>query len=104
MAVLRCRALQRPARAARVLLCTLGPLWLGLADMAQPSREREPISVGLAGVWGCGYPYWRGAGSGRQSTAMATTVLIVDDHPSFRVSADRKSTRLNSSHANISYA
>src|SRR3712207_8892324 len=37
--------------------------------------------------------------------AMAT-VLVVDDEPliALAVEADRKSTRLNSSHANISYA
>jgi DNA-binding NarL/FixJ family response regulator len=35
----------------------------------------------------CGYPYWRNGLVWRQSSHMAVSVLIVDDHPSFRASA-----------------
>jgi DNA-binding NarL/FixJ family response regulator len=61
--------------------------------------------MGLAGVRGCGWPvnqgfgcphgrygqpYWLQALQGRESPYMkSSTVLIVDDHPSFRVSARR---------------
>src|SRR3712207_7960753 len=40
----------------------------------------------------------------RQVLAVVPLAVRVEDHPLVREKTDRKSTRLNSSHANISYA
>src|SRR2546430_10872624 len=37
-------------------------------------------------------------------TRMALACLVLDEHPPFAAIRDRKSTRLNSSHSQISYA
>ena len=67
-------------------------------DEASPDSQRAgPAPMRLAGVWGCDSPAANGvvvrtAGRRRfrgQSSRMPTSVLIVDDHPSFRASARR---------------
>ena len=93
MAVLRWVALQRAARAAMFdpgLALRFLSVAVGLDAARLPAPDRRSNAAGrrlgvrvLRPAW-CGYPYPRTGPRCRTIAPMPTSVLIVDDHPSFR--------------------
>src|SRR5690625_5598730 len=74
-----------------------------LGAMVYGNPEREELQLNENTVW-AGGPYRNDNPEARQSTAKVRGLLVEGNHAEAQELADRKSTRLNSSHVAISYA
>src|SRR3712207_7441370 len=102
------RRLLGTALATALLLTACGGGESGGSGGGEGAQAGGPLTFATGGTGGVYYPYGGGIANLLSSELEGTTVTVQETNASVDnmqlLASDRKSTRLNSSHANISYA